>query len=307
MLLLLGLSINPSFSQTENIPFYNEWYGNNCDYKTEKPFSFITDVIEFHNFWKKSGIKNDAEPSLNFDKYMIFLWNPGKSLYDWSETQIDKFQRKEGAYLVLIDFKRKYTGKSTKPFYAVIMPKLDENDFFIFKKKLNKKNEIEWQPFYTLWNMTKSRNNRPFNIVLADKEIPAQYNTTITSQSSAGFPETQSQSLNTATNETINQQKHSQARIQTAYVPPATTTKSESKPIREQPIYSPSLPEPEMPKTSSKPVENKVTSSIRATPSKPNYPTQSTSTVSKPASPLGDPLPAMDEDPLFGSEFDITF
>lgn len=288
------------------VPFYNEWSGINCKYKGDRPFSFITNIYELHDFWQKSGLK-EPEPYIDFEKFMIFLWTPGASKYDWSETKIEKILYKEGAFLVLIDFKRKFKGITTYPFYAVIMPKRDDYDFFIFRKKgPNKKYEVEWEPFYTLWCMKRLR-TKPYTVVKADKESP-EVVTTINTTLPEGYFEQLAKEEEQRQQKLMASLQRSKPvtqeppirreqpkniyvpKTQSTYAPPTQTT------------YTPPTPTPTKPKISS------TTSSGKDIPQKPKsdiYTPQPT--MPAPSKQPVDNLPAMDEDPLFGSEFDITF
>ena len=248
ILLFLFLLFVPHFlfSQQIYLPIYNEWKSNRCNYKPERPFSIIKDLNEFHSFWSESGI-DEKEPALDFDRFMVFLWIPGKTLFDFTETQIDRAYLSNNSCLILMNFKKKPTATWLKPVIATILPKQTNIDYFIFEKVIdvNKKTE-EWKHIYSLWDMTGKR-ERHFNVVQVENKQTAK-SEFIVNESFPGKKE-----------------------------PLQTTTTN--KPIQNADVIQ------------TEPVKNEPLTIIK--PTKPTKPT---------------PIPVlMEEDTLFGSEFDITF
>jgi hypothetical protein len=245
ILLFLFLLFVPHFlfSQQIYLPIYNEWKSNRCNYKPERPFSIIKDLNEFHSFWSESGI-DEKEPALDFDRFMVFLWIPGKTLFDFTETQIDRAYLSNDSCLILMNFKKKPTATWLKPVIATILPKQTNIDYFIFKKfiDVNKKSE-EWKHIYSLWDMTGKR-ERHFNVT----------------------------------------------QVENKQTPKSEFIVNESFPIKKEPLQT---------TTTNKPIQNAdviQTEPVKDEPLKIIKPTKTA------------PIPVlMEEDTLFGSEFDITF
>ncbi|MGI6445767.1 MAG: hypothetical protein ACOX2I_08645 [Candidatus Ozemobacteraceae bacterium] len=234
------------FSQQIYLPIYNEWKSNKCNYKPERPFSIIKDLNEFHCFWSESGI-DEKEPALDFDRFMVFLWIPGKTLFDFTETQIDRAYLSNDSCIILMNFKKKATATWLKPVIATILPKQTNIDYFIFEKVIDVNKKIEeWKHIYSLWDMSGKR-ERHFNV--------AQVENKQTSKSEFVF--------------------------------------YESYPVKKEPLQTTTANEPiqNADIIETKPVKNEPLTIIK--PTKPTKPT---------------PIPVlMEEDTLFGSEFDITF
>lgn len=251
ILLFLSLFFMSHYSLAQNIslPIFNEWKSNRCNYKPERPFSIIKNTNEFHYFWSNSGI-DEKEPALDFNRFMVFLWIPGKTLFDYTGTQIHRAYIRNDSCLILINFKKVPTANWLKPVIATVLPKQKNIDYFIFKKNmdLNKKAK-EWKHIYTLWDMSGKR-ERLFNVAEVE---------TKTSDKSE-FIVTES--------------------FQTPKYHPKEPVKPEESIIN-------------------KPIQNADIITAEPVKSEP---------VLKPQPTTHTPIPAlMEEDPLFGSEFDITF
>lgn len=237
------------FSQQIYLPIYNEWKSNRCNYKPERPFSIIKDLNEFHSFWSESGI-DEKEPALDFDRFMVFLWIPGKTLFDFTETQIDRAYLSNDSCLILMNFKKKPTATWLKPVIATILPKQTNIDYFIFEKVIDVNKKIEeWKHIYSLWDMTGKR-ERLFDVTQLEAKTSEKSEFIVTDF------------------------------FETPKLAPKEPARAEESIIN-------------------KPIQN--ADIITAEPVK-NVP------VIKPKPTTHTPIPAlMEEDPLFGSEFDITF
>lgn len=246
-----------AMAQVKELPVYNEWHGKNSTFKSTRPFFLIRDLHALKDFWGKSG-SDEPTPGIDFSRYMLLVWCPGASLFDYVPVRIERLVYKEGSYFVLMDFQRKDTGGYwRRPFMATMLPLAVSGDFFIMRKVMRGAHKVEWQPVYTMWDMSGKR-QRPLE--------------------------------------------------QASYVEPSTPIEfiahaPDSKP--ERPAVSQSTPAVSPPAVSAAPVAPAaqppaVVSGAASAKTEPE---------ARPVQPaVSPPTPkAIDEDPLFGTEFDITF
>jgi hypothetical protein len=276
--------ISLAHAQGQRVTIYNDWKSNQCNYTTERPFTIIKSALEFHNFWEKSGIK-DVEPAIDFQRFMVFLWIPGSTLYDVLETQIDEVRYQPEACLVLFNFKRKMSGKWNKPVVATVLPKIENVDFFIYKRvERGHLKAPTWQHYTSIWDMNKQR-TKDFMVAEVNPEEKLSDDFIIEKNTQAYkdiFKEINSSPMVASTAST-------QKKTFASLVKPEPSKQPE--PIRQ--------PEPAKPFT--------------PPPPRHQHPIREEAAKSQPA-PKVQPatfqqrLPAlMEEDPLFGSEFDIQF
>jgi hypothetical protein len=262
-----------ALAQGQRVTIYNEWKSNHCNYRPERPFSIIISPYEFHYFWKNSGI-DEVEPALDFDKYMVFLWIPGTTLYDVLESQMDEVRYQPESCVILFNFKRKMTGKWLKPVIATVLPKIENVDFFIYKRvEMGHLKPPKWEHYSSLWDMNKLR-SRDLVVAKVDPEEKLTDNFII--------------EKNTQAYQDIFEEIHSptESSIETAFG--ADHGISPQPTVSEPDPFSIFTPAQQQPKTEERP--------------KPQVAPKVPTTTFQPR------LPAlMDEDPLFGSEFDITF
>ena len=289
--ILLGSNNLLYSAQYNELEIYNEWFSHDSDLRPEKPFFFIRSTREFHHFWKDSRLSG-FPPHLDFNKYMIFVWAPKPTRKDCSQVEIEKLIIKDGACLILMNFKgydKVILGPSKRPVKAAIFPLINDADTFIFTKIKKGWEQYEWKPIYTIWDMEKSR-TRPFQYVYMDKEPRPVYEM---ASYSTKIEIAQSYSKNNSnTNEPV----------------------KSSEPV----VYSPPISDVSMPKQlpEAQNVSNQINNSIPAnSQAKKQQPVSTSAPISigsdtpasKELSSTNEVAPGMGEDPLFGSEFDITF
>ena len=317
------ISASPTFAKIQELDIYNEWYFPDSKLKTDKPFFLIQDYEKFYEFWNKSGFKGSA-PYFDFDKYMVFVWAPGYTRKDYSEVNFDRLVYKDGSVLVLIDFKEKqhFFSSTHKPVKFAIFQKLKNMDIFVFKKIKTGWRSYSYQPIYAIWDMSGER-TRPFEYVLMDQEKPPEYNLDTFEVANA--------TNDTSTNNQVVYETSKPTNTNKSNVKPITVVKPQTQP-QQRPsmtISTPrALPEPIAPKmqTAQQPVQPQSPTQTRPSqpssqPSQPAQPPKQSGTVNN--NPIvigGAPAPkvdssskpetapaGIDDDPLFGSEFDITF
>ena len=298
------------FAQTKELDIYTEWYSKNCLYESDRPYFFIKDMINMKKFWEKANI-DEKIPHIDFEKFMVFVWLPGYSRRDLSDVYFESLVYKEGCLQVLIDFAediKKYT-QGGRPAKIAIFPYVKPCDVFIFKKVKKGKKKYEWKPIYALWDMSSKR-NRPFEYVLADQppEEPviqlATYDDLIEKKDQKDSSD--KKESKEEVRETNKQSSVSPVKI--VYVPTQNNRPKTDYSIK--PRVQPSQPISSKPQ----PVVNQqqVQPQIKQQPIKPSGSTKDSpisigGTTASTDTPKPQTTPGMGEDPLFGSEFDITF
>lgn len=282
-------------AQVKEMPVYNEWQGRNSTYNAEKPFFLIRDIHDLLLFWEKSG-SDEPAPMIDFAKYMLLVWCPGASLFDHVPVRIERLLYKEGNYFVLMDFQRKDTGGYwRRPFMATMLPLVTEGDFFIMRKVVRGAHEIDWKPVYTIWDMSGER-KRGFEIASLDKE-PAK------PEFIAHAPETAEKKPETmvATVPQKSEPENPFAETPSTSVAAATPPASENTPASQAPAAVATTPaaQPAAPAQANANAIFPEDDNPFATP--PAAATTGSTPAAAPATPK------VDEDPLFGTEFDITF
>lgn len=276
--------VAPAMAQEKELEVYGEWQSRKSTLQADRPFFMIRDIHDLERFWPQTGI-DEPVPGIDFEKYMLLVWCPGSSLFDFKPVRVERFVYKDGAYLVLMEFERKDTGGYwRRPFMATMLPLVKSGDVFILRKIEKSPGSIDWQPMYAIWDMSGDR-QRPFDIVSMNSTTPDR-----------GFID------------------HGPVSRQTAVA--QTTAEPAAAPV------APAAPTTE-------PVSAAVAVSQPATAAQtsPEGPTQAATPVAQPVQPVSQPAadsgktvetpapttkpvqtaPTFEEDPLFGTEFDITF
>ena len=293
LLLVLAYSVAwlpTAIAQTKELPVYNEWQGRDCRFTSDRPFFLIRDIHDLSRFWAESG-SDEPAPGIDFAKYMLLVWCPGASLFDFVPVSVERFVYREGNYFVLMSFERKDTGGFwRRPFMATMLPLVESGDIFVMRKVPRGANATDWQPVYSIWDMSGDR-KRPLEVAQLETMPLAD----------PGFVTAGSAGQNTEPAVAVaagNDQPGSIQGQQVAATPaqePATAVsaptstsggmaQTETAPAAESPVAGTggtSQTGSQFPATPSEPVKNST------------LPAATT--------------PAIDEDPLFGSEFDITF
>lgn len=155
--LLLASFIAPVQAKVVQLDVYRSWYGSNSEYKSSKPFFMIYDNYELESFWKKCG-SDEAMPWIDFNKCMLFVWNPGPTLHSCAKTAVTDFLFKDNKYIILMNFVKKYCGGGwNHPFLATLLPKVKKGDIFVMKTDSSKFGEVRWIPIFTMWDMQQDR------------------------------------------------------------------------------------------------------------------------------------------------------
>lgn len=285
-------------AQVREMPVYNEWQGRNSTYNAEKPFFLIRDIHDLLRFWEKSG-SDEPAPMIDFSKYMLLVWCPGASLFDHVPVRIERLLSKEGNYFVLMDFQRKDTGGYwRRPFMATMLPLVTEGDFFIMRKVVRGAHDIDWKPVYTIWDMSGER-KRGFEIASLDKE-PAKAEFIVHAPETADKkPETMVAAVPQKT-----EPENPFAETPTTSAAAATPAASGESPASDAPAAvaaaTPAVPPAQPAQTGTNAIFPEDDNPF-ATP-----PAAAATTEAKPVT-AAPATPKIDEDPLFGTEFDITF
>ena len=313
---MIFLNNLPAFGQTQELEIYNEWYCSDSKLLPERPFFVIRDTLEFHSFWSKTNF-GGYPPHIDFDKYMVFVWAPKPTRKDCKKVEFETIIYKDGSLLVIMNFEGfdKYmTGTLKKPIKAAIFPKIKSGDIFIYSKKKIGWEKYEYIPYYALWDMDNDR-KKPFEFVYIDKENKPLYEvattTGNTSISAATTIATKNNELDSKINPVVSAEPES-----SVYTPRQSAV---SMPKQLPEAQTLSMPR-EATQTSVQPVQTNtvVQQTTSVTPSSPAS-TVTAKTTSEPINIGNTPAPKIDkdtkpevapgmgEDPLFGSEFDITF
>lgn len=275
-LLLIASSVTVS-AKTVELPVYRDWRGDNCQFESERPFFLIRDIHDLEMFWQKANA-GEPQPWVDFEKYMLFVWCPGPTLFDYRPVEVERLLSKDGSYIVQMNFKRKDTGGFwRRPFVATMLPLISRGDIFVMRKIEHGPENIEWKPLYNLWDMSGDR-TRPFEMVQLDPKVQPQ-------QFVSHGPEKPE-------NKTVVAKAEPQ--------PVKTTTEAQmTQPEKTEPVSQPARPAAAATPANSLPDDDIFgTGSGKTTP-----PVNKPEIKAEPAKVD----PAFEEDPLFGTEFDITF
>ncbi|HPT48256.1 MAG TPA: hypothetical protein PLM07_20430, partial [Candidatus Rifleibacterium sp.] len=166
LLLVLAYSVAglpPAIAQTKELPVYNEWQGRDCRFAPDRPFFLIRDIHDLNRFWGESG-SDEPAPGIDFAKFMLLVWCPGASLFDFVPVSVERFVYREGNYFVLMAFERKDTGGFwRRPFMATMLPLVNSGDIFIMRKVPRGANATDWKPVFSIWDMSGDR-KRPLEV-----------------------------------------------------------------------------------------------------------------------------------------------
>lgn len=263
-------------AQTVELKVYRDWRGSESNYKALRPFFTISDIYELKNFWKDCNSK-EAMPSIDFDRAFLLVWHPGSVMYDHHGFKIEKFVSINNQLLVIIDYEKWSRGGFwRKPFVATLLSRPENfGNIHIQQKPVRQNNN--YAHLFTIWDMNQ--------VVTQQHVLP-----TVT-------PKT-SYEQNTKTSQQIS-----------LYSPPTPTTTS-------QVTYTPT-PQTQIQKsTYSQNLHSKPTQSVVSQRPPPTSTTKPANVGFAPPKTQATPKtqttetrlpPAMEDDPLFGSAFDIKF
>lgn len=286
LLVLTGIACN---AQVKELPVYNEWQGKNSTFQPDKPFFLIRDIHDLGRFWQKSG-SDEPTPGIDFAKYMLLVWCPGSSLFDFVPVRIERFVYREGNYFVLMNFERKDTGGFwRRPFMATMLPRIDQGDIFIMRRVMRGAADFDWKPVFTIWDMGGDR-KRPLEVAKLENPPPP----------ATGFVTEGSEADKVKTAEAVAAVSTSAA----SEASPGTETEVAAAPTSQ--TMSTSAEAGNQTGTAFEPVAaSSAGSNVTRTGSEAAVTTAPAAQTSSPAK-VSTPA-AVDEDPLFGTEFDITF
>ncbi len=279
-------------AKTEELPVYNDWRGDNCQFKSERPFFLIKDYFDLERFWQKANI-DEAIPGIDFDRFMLLVWAPGASLFDYRPVTVERLLCKDGKYIVLMDFKRKDSGGFwRRPFVATMLPLIKSGDIFIMNKSERAYGKIEYKPLYTIWDMTGNR-QRPFEVAKLDPEVVPP----------AFVDHGKTPPVVAVAKATPAKEPSATAQASESSTAPATQTTAAAG--ADQPVQGQTAQTAEA--AAQKPAATSGTEGIF--PDDDVFGTSTgtkTETAPTPVKPAA-VTPSFEEDPLFGTEFDITF
>lgn len=298
-LLLVFIFCSTAFvlGQTKELDIYDEWFCTDSKLRSERPYFIIRNYEDFFEFWSKTEFGGIA-PYIDFSKYMVFVWAPGSTKRDLSKVIFERLVYKEGCLLVLIDFAEeyKYYGSTKRPVKAAILPIFPQGDVFVFKKIKKAWQVYEWKPVFAIWDM-KNERNRPFKYVLMDRQERPVYQLATASFEVALSSGSEKRNIAEPARVEV-----SQAKPSAPYTKPVEITLP-----RQGAVSKPAEVKPSPPSTSSQ-------GSARTTTQRPRVEVSNApiSIGNEPPAKIDPEIkpevaPGMGEDPLFGSEFDITF
>lgn len=280
MLLMPG---SPACAQkTVELGVYSEWRGDNCMYKSARPFFIIRDIYDLERFWQEANA-DQPMPGIDFDNYMLLVWVPGPTLFDYQPAVVERFVYQNGFYIVVMDMERKNSGGFwRRPFLATLLTN-KTGDIHIMRKQIVGV-KVEWKPLCTLWDMTSER-TRPFAAVKLDK--PAEPAKFIEHAPTVAGDSAQTQAAAAAPLQTeAAQAVETPQPISTATTAAASVSTGATRAASRQTAVSARADD--NPFASAPAVKTEAKTQTAPQPGKPSFPTFA-------------------EDPLFGSEFDIEF
>lgn len=296
----LLLPVHTWAQKTVELGVYADWRGDNCMFKSARPFFIIRDLYDLERFWQQSNA-TEGMPAIDFEKYMLLVWAPGPTMFDYRPAVIERFVYQDGFYIVVMDIQRKDSGGFwRRPFVAAMLPN-KTGDIFIMRKEV-RGTRVELRPLYTIWDMTGER-TRPFEVAkITTPSEPAKFiehapSSLARAESSAAATSATSATSETSTVAAIPQTAQPvepvAASVQGGQAQPASAGNSgtSARPAPSGDGFEDIFGSPTAVKSEAK---------VEASPQ------PAAQTVTQPVKQPGQPsLPAYAEDPLFGSEFDI--
>lgn len=285
---LLTGSAGQSLAQIKELPVYNEWQGRNSTFKAERPFFLIRDIHDLNRFWASSG-SDEPTPGIDFAKYMLLVWCPGASLFDYVPVSVERFIYKEGNYFALMAFDRKDTGGYWRnPFMATMLPLVTSGDIFIMRKVVVDAHRIDWKPVFTLWDMSGER-KRPFEVAQIEQPPEKVEFIAHAPESIESKPSNVSVAVNS--NEASSEVQSRPSQVSTLVSAGSSNSGRASAGFEAKIVAVTSAV---------------ATSSTTQSSAIADWPDATPAVTPTPAA-VAQPVQKIDEDPLFGSEFDITF
>ncbi len=165
LILVFLLASSAGFAgKTIELEVFRDWRGSECNFKSSRPFFLIKDIYDLEKFWSQANA-DEGMPFIDFDKYMLLVWNPGPSLFDHNPVKVERFTYRDGRFFVLMDLQKKHSGGFWRqPFVATLLPRINEGDIFVMRKVEQPGRHPVWRHIYTIWDMRPGR-NMPFEVV----------------------------------------------------------------------------------------------------------------------------------------------
>jgi len=293
--------------KTVELGVYADWRGDNCMFKSARPFFIIRDLYDLERFWQQANAA-EGMPAIDFEKYMLLVWAPGPTMFDYRPAVIERFIYQDGFYIVVMDIQRKDSGGFwRRPFVATMLPN-KTGDIFIMRREVEGPRET-WKPLYTIWDMSGER-TRPFDMVKIETPpekakfiehapaVPGGANTgsarATAANSSTAAPAATGEAVAVTTPTSLAGEPVGSVAQVTSSSPERTgTAAANAAPAKPGDGFEDIFGSPTAVKSEAKPAASTQSSAPALT-----------QPVKQPGQPS---LPAFAEDPLFGSEFDIEF
>lgn len=290
--------------RTIELEVFRDWRGNDCQFKSSRPFFTITDIYDLERFWNQANL-DEPMPWLDFEKSMLFVWNPGPSLFDHHPVRVDKFLYRNGQFFVVMDLEKKAGGGYwRRPFVATLLPKIKKGDIHIMRKDQVAYNQVKFRHVYTLWDMSSDR-SMPFEVAKLDtpEKKPEFIDPSRHPRDLAGAS---SQMTSPVARRPATAAVPAKPVAQTTRPPAAAAAKpaaakTEAADSGFEDLFGSST------RTASSPAAKKPEAEKKQDDFMPDFdpPAKAAKAEVKPAAKTTAPAP--DEDPLFGEEFDINF
>ncbi len=313
VLIALLLAATTVFAgKTIELEVFRDWRGSNSQFKSSRPFFTITDIYELERFWSAANA-DESMPWLDFEKYMLLVWNPGPSLFDHQPVKVDKFLYRDGKFFVVMDLEKKSSGGYwRRPFVATLLPKVKKGDLFIMRKDHVSYNKVKFRHEFTIWDMSPDR-NMPFEVAKLEspEKKPEFIDPSLHPQEQVvATAKTGAQTGSTITTGSVTVPRPTVARVtQPARTVPTTAQRPAAK------AQDTGFDDLFGGSTGSAAAVGRPTVSAAKKEEKkddddffPDFePTKPASAPQSKTKSAGSTAPAVDEDPLFGEEFDINF
>ena len=327
-ILFLFIFNYPLFAQVQELDIYNEWYSPDSSFTSQREFLLIRDYQTFNELWKKTELGKTA-PFLDFNKYMVLVWIPGYTRRDCSIISFERLLYKEGNLLLIMDFldNDKRFGPYKRPVKIAIIQNVKDCDLFVFKKKQIGWKKYEFNPIYTLWDMNGKR-KRSLDFAVMDRDegpvivLATETRELIAEEKKEMAKEKAKKEAQAAAAKAAKEKEERQTVRPIAIVAaPKQASQSRQPSAIQSPRPLPEAVAPKMQTAAQPPSRPAVIQPAKPSqPAQPSQPTKPSGVVSTSPIKIGgtpaptassdskpDAAPGMGEDPLFGSEFDITF
>lgn len=292
MLRVLGVVLIFSFcigasANTVELPIYRDWRGNDSQYRSSRPFFIIEDIHHLQRFWESNN-SDEPMPFIDFEKAFLFVWHPGPVMHEHASIKVEQFVRQNGSYFLLMSFDQQRSGIWHRPFVATLLP-VREYVGDIFVKQIHRRGSriTGLRHLFAIWDMSTTRTS---SLEVASLQLPEQrQQQQFVRQPVISKPRSKTE-RKTSQQKTVSRQTQT---VRTAAATPARAAPPAAKASQQSPSR------PSLTAAESDPFGGFDDPFMGgATPQTPSSMSSSARTVAP---------PAMEDDPLFGSEFDIEF